>query len=479
MAARVSQPSGFGRRRLLDRSDQRRSRAAFAVVAAQIVAFWPVWWDYFRRLRGGVDEPWGLLALATGIVLLWIRRSESDGSRFGASLSIPASIPALLFGITHQRLPPLAEGILAVTALSLTFSRLIFNRTLHLGLFGLLLLSLPLSSALQFYLGYPMRCATAALAAPLLRLSGFAVSRAGTVLHFGDQYIWVDAPCSGVKMLWTGLFLGLALAAFNRLGNRRTVVVALAALLAIVLGNVLRSSALFYAEAGIVHAPAWAHTAVGLVAFGLTAVAILWTVLRLARPIGMDDERTTTQRRHHSKAGITFHVLACSVVAILPLSSPKRLPASAAADLATFPGWPPSFEGRPLVAQPLSAREQIFLTDFPGRVAKFTDGRRQFVLRWTSVPTRKLHLSSDCFRGAGFAIVPRPALAAPAASGVVQYSRFSATRGSESLLVSERICDDAGHSWPDASSWYWSAAFNPASGPWWAVTIVESAADPN
>ena len=46
---------------------------------------------------------------------------------------------------------------------------------------------------------------------------------------------------------------------------------------------------------------------------------------------------------------------------------------------------------------------------------------------------------------------------------------------SERQLVSERISDAANeHSWPDASSWYWSALRRQTRGPWWAVTVVES-----
>jgi hypothetical protein len=260
-------------------------------------------------------------------------------------------------------------------------------------------------------------------------------------------------------------------------------VAAALALVAVFLGNVLRSVGLFYFEAKIVHAPPWAHAATGVVAFALTAMAIMWLVGRLARQARRSSSLSRYPGRGrgegsapNEKAAATHrtplliaHVALCALAATLPIITPTPAPA---ANLTPFPGWPTHFEGRPLLPSPMADHERGFLDEFPGRVAKFTDGQRQIVLRWTPVATRKLHLSSDCFRGAGFSITPRSAVAST--SGI-EYSRFVATRGGEALAVSERIYDDVGRSWPDASSWYWSATTGRTSGPWWAVTIVETA----
>jgi hypothetical protein len=137
-----------------------------------------------------------------------------------------------------------------------------------------------------------------------------------------------------------------------------------------------------------------------------------------------------------------------------------------------FPGWPDSWEGASLRALPLSEREKQFEKDFPGRLGHFTDGHRQFVIRWVSSLTRKLHPASDCFRGAGYMV-------RPAAIHVDEQARhwgcFDATRGEESLNVCELLFDDGGRSWPDVSSWYWASVLGGSDGPWWAVTIVEKA----
>lgn len=54
-----------------------------------------------------------------------------------------------------------------------------------------------------------------------------------------------------------------------------------------------------------------------------------------------------------------------------------------------FPGWPTQFENRPLIALPLSALEESLQKDFPGRVGRFTDGRREIILRWVTRETQQ------------------------------------------------------------------------------------------
>jgi hypothetical protein len=55
------------------------------------------------------------------------------------------------------------------------------------------------------------------------------------------------------------------------------------------------------------------------------------------------------------------------------------------------------------------------------------------------------------------------------------WSRFEATRGTERILVRERIFTEAGASWTDVSSWYWSALWGSSPGPWFSVTVAETA----
>ena len=82
-------------------------------------------------------------------------------------------------------------------------------------------------------------------------------------------------PCSGVRMLWVGTWLALALACALEFRASKTALAVVCAVGAVLIGNVFRSSALFYVEAGVVRGPEWLHEGVGVVVFVGTAAAIV------------------------------------------------------------------------------------------------------------------------------------------------------------------------------------------------------------
>lgn len=132
--------------------------------------------------------------------------------------------------------------------------------------------------------------------------------------------------------------------------------------------------------------------------------------------------------------------------------------------------WPDRFEGRALIRLEPAPEDGPLARDFPGHVARFSDGRRQIVLRQVAAPTRRLHPAGDCFRAVGYAIGPSPMRLA---AGTRPASCFTATRGGRTLRVCEQIIGPDGRSWPDVSSWYWPALTGAASGPWLATLTVE------
>lgn len=248
------------------------------VLLAQFLALWPVWQWYAARAAGSADGKWGLLAAASAAVLLWRKRVSSDQR----NLSLwPPALFLLLYAAGYTFLLPLARAALAFTAVGLTLSVLLLGRRCHAGLLGLLYLALPVIPSLQFYGGYPLRAFVATATAPFLRLAGFNVVREGTCLNWGGRLIWIDAPCSGVRMLWVGLLLVCVLAAVYDLRPLRTLYGAAAAFVVIILGNVFRAVALFYLEAKVVEMPAWSHDYVGVVAFVAVAAGIVMIVRRL------------------------------------------------------------------------------------------------------------------------------------------------------------------------------------------------------
>ena len=157
-------------------------------------------------------------------------------------------------------------------------------------------------------------------------------------------------------------------------------------------------------------------------------------------------------------------LVACVVAGLAPLRSPGRGNPPAA-----LPDWPTSWDGREIWQIPLSASDQRFNENFPGRIAKFTDGRSEFIFRWVTTGTRQLHSSADCFRGAGYTITPQPAFRD---RNERQWSSFLASRDHRQLLVRERIADQHGREWSDVSAWFWSVTLGQTKGPWLSVTAV-------
>ena len=247
------------------------------MLAAMAVATWPVWRWYALRITDGSDEPWGVLALVTVAAL---------ASRNGGALPCeerrfvwPAALLAV-YVATFAFVPPLVRAIVAASA----FGALLLRGRGAAGLWGLLALSLPVVPTLQFYLGYPLRLLAAEASAISLRGCGYLVVREGSLLHWAGESVMVDAPCSGIQMLWCGFYLAFGLAAYHRLTFPATVLCAGATLLIVVLANMARATLLFFKEAHIVAAPEWTHAGAGLVMFATAAWLIAALTHKLQHP---------------------------------------------------------------------------------------------------------------------------------------------------------------------------------------------------
>ena len=170
-----------------------------------------------------------------------------------------------------------------------------------------------------------------------------------------------------------------------------------------------------------------------------------------------------------ARHGTRWFLIACLAAALAPLAGSGKPAAQDGRPASSFPGWPATFENRPLARLPLSALEERFAQDFPGHIARFTDGRREIIMRWVAHPTRRLHPAADCFRANGYTVTPRPIRE----SGGQRWATFHAVRGNSSLLVSERIHDRDGRQWSDVSAWYWTRQTG-GGGASWAVTVAQS-----
>lgn len=270
----------------------------YVLLAVQAAAYMPIWRWYLARTADGSDEPWGFIALAAALIVILVNRTghaPRDSDLFLPSVLIVA------YAATYSFVPRLGQAMIALTALSCTASVIVPGVRVHVPTLGLLVLSLPLVPSLQFYLGYPFRVLCGALTAPLLQSAGLDVVREGTSLRFGTQLVSIDAPCSGVKMLWAALFLAFLLSSLFRSSPLRTILTAGASVGAVLLGNVWRSAALFHLQSGMLAMPEWSHDAVGVCVFAGVAVFILWFADRMGNrgPTGTgapDSDRQSWRR---------------------------------------------------------------------------------------------------------------------------------------------------------------------------------------
>jgi exosortase/archaeosortase family protein len=249
-----------------------------AALGLELVALWPAWVWYVDRLADAANEPWGVLALVTAFLLPARRtRAAREGT---ARLGIPTLL-LVLFALAYPFVPSLLATLFAMTTVGVTYALWRHGTPWPSPRWGLVLLSVPMMTSIHFYLGFPLRVVTAATASLLLQLAGWNVVREGVCLRLGANLILVDTPCSGVRMLWAGTFLVLALASRRGLGPGRAVLAAAASVFIGLFGNALRTVALFFPQAGLVTLPDVFHpdvfhSAVGVAVFIAVAVAIAW-----------------------------------------------------------------------------------------------------------------------------------------------------------------------------------------------------------
>lgn len=243
------------------------------LVGLHALAFWPVWRWYAGRIDDGGDESWALVALAAAVFVSWPARGLRLNLR--DPLLNSAVVLTLVYAILAPFAPPLPRALIAMSALAATWTSLAEARARLWPVLGLLLLSVPVIESLQFYAGYPLRLLTATGATALLDLAGLDVSRIGTNMSLGSQLVLVDAPCSGVRMLWTAAVLVCVLTAQRaRVGFGALALAALFAVPVVLVANSVRAALLFLLETSAEPPNAFWHAAVGVVSFTLVALLL-------------------------------------------------------------------------------------------------------------------------------------------------------------------------------------------------------------
>jgi exosortase/archaeosortase family protein len=251
---------------------------AAAWLACVALALLPTWIWMARRMFDGSDDPLGLLAIAALVLLAWRCRGQLRASPrlpWLAAALAGAVASVLSIGI----LPPLLGSLLALAALGAALAAFLPAGVASAPVLGLSLLSLPWIASLQFYAGYPLRMLTAEASRWLL-MPFFMVERSGTALQVNGLLVIVDAPCSGVQLLWLGYFTACAAALYTGRDSRGFLARLPLVSVFVLAGNIVRNTVLVGLEGAGHGSSGWMHDAIGLVVLAAVCAAIALVMSR-------------------------------------------------------------------------------------------------------------------------------------------------------------------------------------------------------
>lgn len=439
------------------------SRSGLIAAVLLALAFWPVARWYGLRLDDGSDEPMGLLALLAAGWFLWRDREGLGMSRFSITAG---AIGLIVYLLAFPWLPPMFRALAAIVIAGTVFR---IGRA-PAGTWLLLVLSLPVVASLQFYAGWPLRLGAATVAEGSLQLLGLEVVREGVALLWQRQRIEVDVPCSGVRMLWTGLFFHGVLAAERRIALRTMLWLTPLSIGLILAANVLRTVLLFFKESGLVVLPEWTHEGIGVLVFA----GLIGGLFAMHRRLPMRVEKVGMPTVRPLRR---FEMALLAAVAVGAATVPFLARASIAPERGEVT-WPTQWNGLDLIPVALTEHEKSFADTFPGEIAVFRTAEGPFskrlIFRHVERATRKLHSSADCLRAAGCSLEEKPG------ETFANGERWSVWRATAPeggrFRVRERLHEaaDTERQWTDATNWFWSAALGRSEGPWWAVTVIEA-----
>lgn len=447
--------------------------------------------DTFARWYYPNNSPIGLVAtlalLLCWLYLMWASRTEARvvPRRWLALCGSMLLAHVLLYGRVPGMITcTLAGSAIVVASLGALPPRI---RERSWGFAPWMLGALPIGPSLDFYLGYPLRATVAWTAAALL---GGGVEVVGTGLARGDYTVFVDAPCSGVRMLTVSLLLaGVVGVAFQKRFGATVVLAGLAILLAL-LGNCVRAIVLF-AFGAAAEQGTFTHDFVGIAVFLTCALMLVLAASGGTR--GGRELESSVVFVGSSVSRSTFPRLAClAVLASIGVLLP--VPASQVVVRQTLDGevrWPAVLGERAIEYQVPSPELARYFESSPVqmREGKVVGSHLRVLVRQVNRATRDLHPSEHCYRALGFQCAALPA--ERDAQGHL-WSRFSAVHpdgrsyvvkqcffsvDANAVRTSSRLEEwTLGRpSWPDSSSWYWAAARPGADvGHTLAVTIAEA-----
>ncbi|MBM3290922.1 MAG: exosortase/archaeosortase family protein, partial [Candidatus Hydrogenedentes bacterium] len=295
-----------------------------AWVAGSFVAVWaaiPEVADRWFKAWGSPIGAWMFLFAAGA--WLYLQLAPGRGAiriAPAAGWTLAATVMAAAYVVTWGTAPQLVRCQLAAAVVGCTMLAALGPKERR-GAWGILLLMLlcvHVATSLDFFIGFPLRLVSSELAAAML---GPSVWASGTALSDGSAMYFVDAPCSGVKMLSASLGLGAGLAVLYRLRPMRTIALVPVAFALAIVGNAHRAATLFITHASPDDP---VHGFIGVIVFAECA-AVLWLAAEwLKRARWAERQRGSVWLRLPAGRllSVSF-IAACFAGAALPVASPS------------------------------------------------------------------------------------------------------------------------------------------------------------
>ena len=439
-----------------------RHHALFCLVLITLIT-WPLISWFGKRFNDGGDEPWGLIPLAAAAYFAF--RSYQQGTFHltrHAARNATGCVLLLLSALCTLHLPPMLRAMLALAGVGF----LITCRR-QSGWLMLLLLSMPIISSAEFYLGWPLRLLVSQCSAFLLDLVGLTAQAKGASILCNGQLVQVDPACSGIRFLWHGALVAAWIATWHETSWLKTLRLVTAATALVIIANILRAALLTLQGIGLIPAGDLLHEFIGLICFALALLPLRYLIPKYGTRIEhiiLKNPSTTLRITRYTCLGAAA-ISSITLGTIKPWVGKVFTPSPITLQEFTFQGTTMN-----VVPCTLTTEEMRFAEHFPGTIAVYRSGNTQIILREMQLATRKLHTSRDCLRASGFEVYE--AKEYTDVKGDI-WLRYHASHDGQRYIVHERIISLVDHtSWTDVSQWFWHALRRPLNGPWRAETII-------
>jgi len=258
--------------------------SGLAALIAIIWAYWPTLVAMVDQWYSQPDYSHGFLVIPIALFFLWTRRSTLPGDdlqpcMWGVVLLLAAAAGRILAG--RYYLLPLDGWTLPIAvagAVWLLYGKALLKWSWPAIVFMWFMVPIPYSA--ERWLSVPLQAVATRLSTATLVMLGEGAIAEGNVILLGDNRLFVDEACSGLR-IFVGIFaLAFAFVLFSRWSWWQKVLVLLAALPVAIVANVTRIvvTGLMYQWISSEAGQKFSHDAAGFIVIPLAA-ALLWLFL--------------------------------------------------------------------------------------------------------------------------------------------------------------------------------------------------------